>query len=282
MKKTNTNLEKKLKSYSVMAAGLLAGGTVANAQIIYTDIDPDITLSDSVYLLNLNKDTIPDFRLVQDGYFYYSTSFLNVVGVQALDDNEILGDTVVQSSDVYFYPKALQLNDTISAKQKIWYNSYSAPMYIKGAYSGYNILKGNWKNVTDRYLGLRFKIGNDWHFGWARLDVAQNAASFTLKDYAYESTPGKRIIAGMKVSGITENNEQFISIYYGKNHISLFLRNDINESNAVIYNALGEQIASLTLKNGRNDIETNQFKSGIYIIKAEINGQIVTKKVMIR
>jgi len=282
VKKTNLTLENKLKSYSALAAGVIASGASVQAQIVYTDVDPDITLSDTVYLLNMNKDTIIDFRLVQADYFYYSTSFLNIVGVQALDKNEILGDTVNTSSDYNFYPKALQLNDTIAAKQKIWMNSYSAPMYIKGAYYGYNINQGNWKNVTDRYLGLRFKIGNEWHYGWARLDVAQNATSFTLKDYAYESVPNKRIIAGMKVSAIVDNSELSVGIFHSKQQLNIIIPEGTIAGNALIYNSLGEKISQLNLSNGRNYLNTNQFKSGIYIINVEINGKMISKKILIR
>jgi hypothetical protein len=61
---------------------------------------------------------------------------------------------------------------------------------------------GPWANkgrgVTNRYLGLKFRLGGTFHFGWARLTVGRAARGFTatLTGYAYETIPGKAIIAG--------------------------------------------------------------------------------------
>jgi hypothetical protein len=54
------------------------------------------------------------------------------------------------------------------------------------------------KGVKDRYLGIKFKIKNKFHFGWARLTVATTSNSFTatLTGYAYETIACKGIIAG--------------------------------------------------------------------------------------
>jgi len=278
------SLENKIKSYSAMAAGMLAASSLADAQIVYHDVDPDVNISDSTYLLNLDNDTAIDFRLVQAGYFYYSTSFLNLVGVQALKDNEILGDTAVTGTGSYtstnFLPKALKVNDLIDGNQKIWANSYSAIMYAKGAYYG-NIVKiGDWQNVTDRYLGLKFKIGNDWHYGWARLDVAQNAASFTLKDYAYEKHPNKKILAGVKISAIDETSEQILTTYFSNNHIVVNVMADITPSLAAVYNLMGEKLMETTIMKGSNVINQS-LSSGVYIIKFNIHDQFFTRKIII-
>ncbi len=64
---------------------------------------------------------------------------------------------------------------------------------------------GKWvnggKGVKDRYLGLKFTIHNQDHFGWARLTTKIDAGKnplmrTTLTGYAYETIPNKPIIAG--------------------------------------------------------------------------------------
>jgi hypothetical protein len=53
--------------------------------------------------------------------------------------------------------------------------------------------------VKNRYLGFKFKIGRQFHFGWARVTVtttADNGFSAVLTGYAYETIPGKAIHAG--------------------------------------------------------------------------------------
>jgi hypothetical protein len=51
---------------------------------------------------------------------------------------------------------------------------------------------------VDRYLGLKFVIKGTTRYGWARLTVSMEfyKVSATLKGYAYETIPGKAIIAG--------------------------------------------------------------------------------------
>jgi len=70
---------------------------------------------------------------------------------------------------------------------------------------------GPWVNVTDRYLGLKFKIDGKFHYGWARLSVQVPAHEMeivaTLTGYAYETIPNKAIIAG-KEHGTDDETEE--------------------------------------------------------------------------
>jgi hypothetical protein len=69
------------------------------------------------------------------------------------------------------------------------------------------ILTGSWKGpwanggkgVKNRYLGVRFKTGGKFHYGWARVTVTtldHRFSSVLLTGYAYETIPNKAIIAG--------------------------------------------------------------------------------------
>ncbi len=56
---------------------------------------------------------------------------------------------------------------------------------------------GPWHEVTERYLGLRFGINGQVHYGWARLNVhCKPKLHGLLTGYAYETIPNKPIIAG--------------------------------------------------------------------------------------
>jgi hypothetical protein len=62
--------------------------------------------------------------------------------------------------------------------------------------------EGPWANggkgVKNRYLGLKFFVKGKVHYGWARLNVSAGFCGLggTLTGYAYETIPGKAIIAG--------------------------------------------------------------------------------------
>ena len=73
-----------------------------------------------------------------------------------------------------------------------------------------NGFHGNW-GVIVNFLGLKFFSGSGVYYGWVRLDVW--TSSFTVKDYAYDSTPGHKILAGA-TSGArygANEHEQFLS-----------------------------------------------------------------------
>ncbi len=49
---------------------------------------------------------------------------------------------------------------------------------------------------SPKFLGLRFDSAGTTYHGWARLSIPANGTSFTLKDYAYSSTPDEGLFAG--------------------------------------------------------------------------------------
>lgn len=57
--------------------------------------------------------------------------------------------------------------------------------------------KGSWENgqkgVTNRYLGLEFKVNGNVHYGWVRLNFPFSKGA-TITGYAYETIPNKPII----------------------------------------------------------------------------------------
>lgn len=65
--------------------------------------------------------------------------------------------------------------------------------------------QGHWgRNPSNRYVGVRFLINGETHYGWARLTVTtapHKALSATITAYAYETIANKKIQAG-----VSENN----------------------------------------------------------------------------
>jgi hypothetical protein len=75
---------------------------------------------------------------------------------------------------------------------------------------------GHWgnkgKGEKDRYLGLRFLIKGQIHYGWARLNVSFKNGGFSglLTGYAYETISNKAIITG-KTKGTEEDGVDQLS-----------------------------------------------------------------------
>jgi hypothetical protein len=60
---------------------------------------------------------------------------------------------------------------------------------------------GNWQNLKQKYLGLKFTINGETHYGWARFnvklpDIVTRPITARLTGFAYESNPNQLIVAG--------------------------------------------------------------------------------------
>lgn len=60
------------------------------------------------------------------------------------------------------------------------------------------VYSGEWLATGDRFLGLRFTINGNYHYGWIRVSHTEGEDRLMVKDYAYSKEAGKSIKAGQK------------------------------------------------------------------------------------
>ncbi len=264
--KNSNNLTKRLAQYGALSVAI-AGVAEANGQIIYTDI-ADFTGGPGVsYDLDLNNDAITDFTV-----FGIAAP---AVGLGASVANSFLGSAVY-----YVYPFALDGGNPISSGQTTWFNAFTSSGTLNYV-SCYNGIGGsNWCGVSDKYLGLRFLIGANTHYGWARLDVSASGDSFTVKDYAYNTVPGQSITAGQTL-GVDEFSRVSIKVVALNKSIGLY-----NLTQATEYSVM--DVSGKTVLNGITNgdsyvIEANGVSNGIYIIELSDgnSNSIVRKKIVL-
>lgn len=248
---------------------LFVFGIKSYSQIIYTDI-PDET-PNATYPLDLNNDTVVDFIIQFGG----SASSIGVI-CYPQNNNAYSGDFVSGTH----LPWALSTSTPICATLATWYGSNTPGTMGLGATTGY------WPGVTNKYLALKLIVGTNTYYGWARLDFLEMSGSFTLKDYAYESTPNACIQSGQTNLGNHENsNKNIFSIYPNPFISSTTILSVVNLKNATltIYNSYGQ-----TLKQVKNiseqtvSLSRDNLPSGLYFIKLiEENKILAVEKILI-
>ncbi len=274
---TTPSLNNKLKSYSALAGSIALISTQADAQIIYTDINPDSTtnIGGNFYNLDLDNGGIFDYT-IRLNIGTYSSYTSQQVAITPTGSNGIAGDTI----GGYVYPTAFNSGDTI--KSTLQFNFTSSQSMASYFGSGYSY--GNFLGQSDKFVGLVFNIGPTLHYGWARFDVDATASLFTIKDYAYNATPDAYILAGEMPVGIVENPlAHNASIYSSdKNIIIQFSIDKLVQADVKITNVLGQEVYAGSLGNKETAIDLSKEKTGIYFVTISQESIVYTKKVYLR
>jgi hypothetical protein len=193
------SLQQQLNTYAVAASAagvsLLALVQPSEARILYTKAHRVIGF-DSDYKLDLNHDGKADFIIYHNAHVSDSghASSLSVSAASSALKNEAEGTVGGRS----LLAAALERGARIP-KNRFSHRALMAYACTAIFCTKYDYNRGKWINVTNRYLGLKFRIHGKTHYGWARLTVqVQYPATIaaTLTGYAYETIPNKPIKAG--------------------------------------------------------------------------------------
>jgi hypothetical protein len=300
-------LSAKLLSYSAAAGALVAIGSNAEAQIVYTDVDPDSEVvapevgSAGIFEIDMNNDGITDVTIVAgNGDWYYDTSTpVHWTSIRALpaDGAEVVVASSYVSvwSNTYWLAQRFDADDLIGSDNGSL-NYWSGPIvntsgtwswqlgFVGTSYSSYYNY-GLWNDgETDKYLGIRFSLdeGVTFQYGWVRLDVADDHSQVTVKDYAYEMTADKAIAAGKSVNVSVRNglaNDLGVNIFSHQNKI-VISDLEIDHATAKVYNVAGQLLHTVQVEKGRNEVPVDN--KGLYIVRIDLGSEIVSSKVIVQ
>ena len=141
---------------------------------------------------------------------------------------------------------------------------------------------GYWPGATDKYLALKLIVGTNAYYGWARFDVVATSSTFTIKDYAYESTPNTCIQAGQSILAINENssNNRF-SIFPNPFISTTTIETTINLKNAslTLYNAYGQSLKQINNISGNTiALSRDHLPSGLYFMRLTEENKIIAEE----
>jgi hypothetical protein len=226
-----SKLEKNLWAYAAVASaagvGMLASGPAAEAKVVYTPAHATLA---STYALDLNHDGTVDFYFVRGNVVDVGgsdrVSYLQVCHMPSQNFSHIcvssksspIADNAVRI--LTSGAAALPAGAKIANGEKFEGPGVPALMAARHYYSNTFNTAQHWdapwanggKGANNRYLGFKFKINGQFHYGWARLTVTTNPNSqfsrfsATLTGYAYETIPNKDIVAGQE-SGPDETGD---------------------------------------------------------------------------
>jgi hypothetical protein len=288
------SIQQKLAQYSAIAGSVLLAGSDVDAQIAYTNVDPNEKIFlDDVYNLDLDNDGIFDFKFTVASQVF---GYWRVAEISSADSAPSQ-NYVSRSED--FFAAALNANDFIGSG-----NNWVKPGYYYGGapyLEYYQIgspsngspgqLYGPWGGKGDHYLGLKFGINGEYHYGWARLNVTRTASFLNIKAYAYNTVPGEPILAGQRSLRLDQQyenvnaSEMAISVYPNpaKDKIVLSLgTSNLEESRVSIYDINGKEVLTSQFPELNADqlfeFDISTLPGGFYLLKLTSDQKVATQK----
>jgi hypothetical protein len=205
------SLERRLAAYFLAGAGVVTVTTTANAEVIYTPAD--IVITNGVLPIDLNNDGTSDLHIT-NRESNYSTTAYRVGNLTAF--GKVGAAVVVAKSCCYFgsyLPAPLRRGFPIGPDSPKRFAGFEAGLVMAAAWCyplAANPLdchkEGLWRKATQRFLGIRFQINGETHYGWARLSTDSRTTRLPMikahfTGYAYETVPDKTIAAGDQGTG---------------------------------------------------------------------------------
>jgi hypothetical protein len=186
------------------AAAAAMAPAAADAQIVYTDIEPDLfventDVSGDGAFTGLSTDFDGDgdaevlfFERTTDAYprFAYDVD-------PSDGPDKVLGAVGAlvpfAGGGTYLYPLPLSAGASIGPANP---DLITATTYTYGTFTFNGSDPVSWLG-TDAYMGVQFTLdGSATHYGWIRVEIPSSGGAIVVKEMAYESTPNTAIEAG--------------------------------------------------------------------------------------
>ena len=195
------NINQHLGVYSAAAltagVGMLALAQPAEGEVVITKTTISVGFF-SPASIDLNKDGTTDFFISFGGGGYDHS------GYRTLAITPLAGGKVVAGNRGYHGPYASALMKGANIGPSAHFSSSVARGEVvversvtSQSASIHRTYYGQWQNVSDRYLGVKFLINGATHYGWIRLTVDMTGKTpATITAYAYETVANQKVGAG--------------------------------------------------------------------------------------
>ena len=274
------SLQNRISKYTVVA-GAVVSAAGAQAQVVYTDVNPDYSHDApenngfAVYPLDLNNDQTIDFVIASKDTLTAASHVRFTLAAPYGAGNAVAGET----PSAYDYALALDMNSMVDSTLN-WIAATNTMAYNVDSANPYN---ENWNGVTDKYLGLKFVVGANTHYGWARLDSYAIGDSIVVKDYAFDATPNTGIMTGNMGASLTETQiENLVKfVNQANNSVQVVVNGNLTNGTVSVVSTTGQVVSSDAIKEKTFSVDMNNLSSGIYMVNVTFNEGTTTKKIIV-
>jgi hypothetical protein len=176
-------LDRRLLLYAVAAGAALASATPSHAAVVFTPSSV-ILRGNSTLAIDLDNDGTVDFTIITEQCVsfsgYQKVACIGAYGASGLKQIAMSGGKAA----------AFLRGDTIGSGNTFRVRAPMGTWYNSDHY-------GHWMRVANRYLGVKFSINGQTHFGWIGFRSVYgipDGVTAKLAGWAYETTPDTPIV----------------------------------------------------------------------------------------
>lgn len=197
-----TPLRSRLGTVAAIAAGLatMALPKLTDAEVIYTKVNQELPSPFGTLQIDLANNGIADVVLSVSASSHIGSGHHTFAG--GVNAKGLNGGAIETSKGLVL---ADPIGTLIGSSDKFGSKGLlGACFYTSSVFSGHHTkrITGLWRSQGSRYMGVKFSIAGETHYGWVRLKgfSCSFLAPF-LTGYAYESEPNKPIDSGATIPG---------------------------------------------------------------------------------
>ncbi|MFH1051748.1 MAG: T9SS type A sorting domain-containing protein [bacterium] len=268
----NFTISKFNKILFIALCFLFLTNTSINCKVVYTLIDSTLAGRDFMdakqFWIDFNSDSTDEFFLSHANQGMGEISYVcEIYSGTNQNSNEVI---VCNNNRT---PVMLNEGDIISDNLTGWYNSYNG-MSTMAMY-----FENEWLDAGFRFVALRFKINDKYHYGWVRVSVPSDLSNIIVKDMAWDDNPETAITTNEPNSIINDDIFGYKpSVVLVGN--SLFIESEKYFS-CEIYTLIGNKVKDFNVIVGSSLVELKSLTTGIYFIILKSGNEIITKKIVI-
>ena len=298
MATTATPLARRIAGYAASAGAALALASGADAQIVYTDVDPDQSVTPGTpFAIDFDGDDTDDFTFVHSNGADGGNTQARLLLLNA-NDGAASVNGVAGADAPYFQNPIFAIASNFGEGQvigpdlafdegvNVFEAGVLASIYNNNPY--YNFIN------TEGYVGFRFEAGGGTtHYGWARIAASADATQLTVFEYAFQATPDTPITTGVTVS--TEPDalpDGYAFSAIGPNPVRSAARFTVQVATAEtvrvsVYDVLGREVAEVfdgELASGAPrtmELNASALPAGTYVVRVRGESFETTRNVTV-
>ena len=288
---TSSDLLKNSLWYAAAASVAVLPAQSADAQVVYTDVDPDVTVTDGAFDIDFDGNGTPELSISENSTRDQITIRTDPTTAEFVDG--VIGNGFPFGSATYAYVLPLSDGAPISDSEDdfILLSDFAIEAQATFTYAGLD--PNGWGKAGEAFAGVRFNLSDGAHFGWIRVEIS-GPGVIRVVDYAYESQPNTPIIAG--ATGVASDPDALESGYLfsevspnpvaGRSTFQLAV-GQAETVTAELFDALGRRVQTLftgALTPGTPQtvaVTASELPAGVYVVRVTGDSFVTTRNVTV-